>query len=265
MLMYCAWATVGGENFKYTIYNFTTDHCKEGPLEFFRNYKGFFIADDYPGYKKLFKPPTKEEVTAHIVTHVASWAHARRYFRDALKTAPRAAAEVLVLITKLYAVEDETKHMSPQDRRTYRLKESVPLLEMIKNKLEEHLPGHLPQSPMRQAINYTLSLWKELNNYLLDGRLPIDNNLCENAMRGIALGRKKWLFLGSENGGHTAAVLMSFCSICRKNKINTWEYLKDVLQRIQAQPASRLHELLPDEWQQLQTSEGKFVEKIYIH
>ena len=243
------WATVGGENFKYTIYNFTTDHCKEGPLEFFKGYKGFFIADDYAGYKKLFKPPTEEEVTAHIITHVACWAHARRYFRDALKTTPRAAAEVLVLITKLYAVEDAAKNMSPQDRFTVRLKESVPLLEMIKKKLEEHLPGHLPQSPMRQAINYTLSLWKELNNYLLDGRLPIDNNLCENAIRGIALGRKNWLFLGSENGGHTAAVLMSLCATCRKLNINTWAYLKDILQRIQSHPASRLDELLPDQWQ----------------
>jgi len=221
-------------------------------LEFFNGYKGFFIADDYAGYKKLFKPPTEEEVTTHIVTHVACWAHARRYFRDALKTAPRAAAEVLVLITKLYAVEDETKNMSPQDRRTFRLRESVPLLEMIKKKLEEHLPGHLPQSPMRQAINYTLSLWKELNNYLLDGRLPIDNNLCENAIRGIALGRKNWLFLGSENGGHTAAVLMSLCATCRKLNIDTWAYLKDVLQRIQSHPVSRLQELLPDYWQKLQ-------------
>ena len=105
---------------------------------------------------------------------------------------------------------------------------------------------------MRQAINYTLGLWKELNVYLQDGRLPIDNNLAENAIRPIALGRKNWLFLGSENGGHTAAVLMSFVAICHKLKINTWKYLKDVLQRIQSHPASRLDELLPDRWQELQ-------------
>jgi len=102
------------------------------------------------------------------------------------------------------------------------------------------------------VINYTLGLWKELNVFLQDGRLSIDNNLAEQAIRPIALGRKNWLFLGSENGGHTAAVLMSFCSTCRKNKINTWKYLKDVLQRIQSHPASRLEELLPDRWQQLQ-------------
>jgi hypothetical protein len=105
---------------------------------------------------------------------------------------------------------------------------------------------------MRQAINYSLKIWKELNVYCEDGRLPIDNNLAENAIRPIALGRKNWLFVGSETGGRTAAILMTFCATCHKNKINTWAYLKDVLQRIQSHPVSRLHELLPDEWQAAQ-------------
>jgi len=248
------WATVGGEEFKYTLYNFTTDRCKEGPLEFFKNYKGFFMSDAYAGYAGLGKPPTVEEVTAHIVTHLACWAHARRYFKEAQSTSPRAAGEVLVLIAKLYGVEAETKHLRLQERFAVRLKESVPLLEMIKKKLEESLPEHLPQSPMRQAINYTLGLWKELNVYLQDGRLPIDNNLAENAIRPIALGRKNWLFVGSENGGYTAAILMSFTATCRKNKINTWSYLKDVLQRIQSHPSLRLAELLPDQWHANQTN-----------
>src|SRR5208282_1576308 len=148
----------------------------------------------------------------------------------------------------------QAKLLSPQDRYALRLKESTVILGKIKMKLEEHLSKHLPQSPMRQAINYTLGLWEELNAYLQDGRLPIDNNLAENAIRPIALGRKNWLFVGSENGGHTAAVLMSFCITCRKNKINTWKYLKDILQRIQSHPASRLADLLPDQWMRLQTA-----------
>ena len=104
------WATVGGENFKYTLYNFTINRCKEGPLEFFKDYKGFFMSDAYAGYSGLGKPLTAEETTAHIVTHLACWAHARRYFVDAQKTSPRAAGEVLVLIAKLYGVEDESKN-----------------------------------------------------------------------------------------------------------------------------------------------------------
>ena len=247
------WATVGGEGFKYTLYNFTTNRCKEGPLEFFKDYSGYFMSDAYPGYAGIGKSPTKEEVTDHIVTHLACWAHARRYFLDAETTSPRAAAEVLVLIAKLYHVEAETKHLSPQERFIVRLKESAPLLVKIKKKLEEPLPGHLPQSPMSQAINYTLGLWKELNVFLQDGRLPIDNNAAERAIRSIAVGRKNWLFVGSETGGHTAAILMSFCATCRNLKINPWLYLKDVLQRIQSHPVSRLHELLPDEWQSLQS------------
>ena len=210
------------------------------------------MSDAYAGYGGLGKPPTAEETTAHIVNHLACWAHARRYFVDAQKTSPRAASEVLVLIAKLYKVEAETKNLSPKDRHAVRLKESTLILDKIKKKLEEHIPGHLPQSPMRQAINYTLGLWKELNVYLQDGRLPIDNNLAENAIRPIALGRKNWLFVGSENGGHTAAVLMTFTATCRKNKINTWSYLKDVLQRIQSHPISRLDKLLPDNWQKAQ-------------
>ena len=101
---------------------------------------------------------------------------------------------------------------------------------------------------MRKAIGYTLSIWKPLNVYLTDGRLPIDNNPAENAIRPIALGRKNWLFVGSENGGETAAILMSFCTTCRKLKVNTWEYLKDVLQRINTHPISKIDDLLPDRW-----------------
>lgn len=257
------WATVGGEDLKYTLYNFTTDRCKEGPLGFFKDYKGYFMSDAYAGYGGLGKP-TKEEVTVYIVTHLACWAHARRYFVESQSTSPRAAGEVLVLIAKLYGVESQSKHLSPEARLAVRWKESAPLLAKIKKKLEEHIPGHLPQSPMRKAINYTLGLWTELNVYLQDGRLPIDNNLAENAIRPIALGRKNWLFVGSAAGGHTASVLMTFTATCRKNKINTWAYLKDVLQRIQSHPASRLHELLPDQWQKLQISSTSSSKKIHI-
>ena len=201
-------------------------------------------------------------MTAHIVIHLACWAHARRYFIDAQKTAPRASGEVLVLIAKLYGVEVEAKRMSPEARFALRQKESTLLLGKIKEKLKDQMTTHLPQSPMRQAINYTLRYWEELNAYLKDGRLPIDNNLAENAMRSIALGRKNWLFVGSETGGNTAAVLMTFTTTCRKNKINTWVYLKDVLQRIQSHPASKLHELLPDRWQALQANSQQITKKI---
>lgn len=158
--------------------------------------------------------------------------------------------EILTLIAMLYKIEAGIKHDPPEIKRTVRQRDAAPIIEKkIKPWLEASLAAHLPQSPMRQAIGYSLGIWKELNVYLQDGRIQIDNNLAENAIRPISLGRKNWLFVGSETGGHTAVVLMTFCTTCRKNKINTWLYLKDVLQRIQSHPASRLHELLPDRWQ----------------
>ena len=246
------WATVGGEDLRYTLYNFTTGREKEGPLEFFLKYRGYFVADAYAGYDGLFKINVTVDRKTGDIINVACWAHARRYFIDAQKTAPRPAMEILTLISKLYKIEAETKNASPERRRSIRQKESKPILDKIKIWLDVNLPVHLPQSPMRQAISYSLRIWKELNVYCEDGRLPIDNNLAENAIRPIALGRKNWLFVGSETGGHTAAILMTFCATCRKNKIDTWAYLKDVLQRIQSHPVSRLHELLPDQWQATQ-------------
>lgn len=256
------WATVGGEEFKYTLYNFTINRCKEGPLEFFHGYSQYFMSDGYAGYDKLFKPPKEEAGVTGKAKHLACWAHARRYFVESVNSSPSAANGVLVLIAGLYRIESHIKRMTTEEKFNIRLKESAPILAKMKVKLEEILPLHLPQSPMRQAIHYALVRWDDLNVYLEDGRLPIDNNLAENAIRPIALGRKNWLFLGSEIGGHTAAVLMSFTATCRKNKINTWAYLKDVLQRIQSHPISRLDELLPDQWQQLQTIKTQSPKKI---
>ncbi|MBF0532893.1 MAG: IS66 family transposase, partial [Candidatus Omnitrophica bacterium] len=231
---------------KYTLYNFTLSRKGDGPEEFFKGYRGYFVSDAYAGYNGLFKPVAGQP---SLIMNSACWTHARRYFVEAQNTAPRTATEILTMIALLYRIEAHIKHDPPEKKFVARQKDSAPILAKIKPWLEGNLAAHLPQSPMRQAIAYSLGIWKELNTYLLDGRIPIDNNLAENAIRPIALGRKNWLFVGSEAGGHTAAVLMTFCATCRKNKIDTWKYLKDVLQRIQAHPASRLHELLPDQWQ----------------
>ncbi len=237
------WATVGGEDFKYTQYNFTLDRSRAGPLEFFKGYQGKFLSDAYGGYRELWQKPG--------VIPSGCWAHARRYFVTAQDTAARAATEVLTLIARLYRIEEELKRAPPEERRKGRQKESAPVLQKIASWLKANAAQHLPQSPISRAIDYTLSIWEPLNVYLTDGRLPIDNNLAENAIRPIALGRKNWLFVGSESGGETAAILMSFCTTCRKLKINTWEYLKDVLQRINTHPMSKIDDLLPDRWQEL--------------
>lgn len=246
------WATVGGEDLKYTLYNFTLGRGADGPEEFFKGYRGYFVSDAYAGYNGLFKASSE---TPPDIINAACWAHARRYFVRAQDTAPRAGMDILSMIALLYKIEAEIKHLSPDEKKAVRQKKSKVIIDgRIKPWLEAGLTAHLPQSEMRKAIGYSLGIWQELQTYLLDGRIPIDNNLAENAIRPIALGRKNWLFVGSETGGHTAATLMTFTATCRKNKINTWAYLKDVLQRINTHPAKRLHELLPDQWQAAQES-----------
>jgi transposase len=235
------WCTVGGENLKYTMYNFTLGRGREGPLEFFKGYKGNFVSDAYGGYEELFR--------TEDITNISCWSHARRYFKKAQDTNPKAATEVLTLIAQLYRTEKKIKRDTPDIRLMVRKKESRPQLARILLWLRKNKYSYLPQSPMNQAIQYALNIRKRLTRYTKDDRLPIDNNLAENAIRPIALGRKNWMFLGSENGGHAAAILMTFCTTCRKLKINSWEYLKDVLQRINTHPMSKIDELLPDRWQ----------------
>ncbi len=242
------WATVGGKDLRYTLYDFTLNRNGEYPEEFFKDYRGYFVSDAYAGYNGLFK--LKKDGAPSNIINAACWAHARRHFVKAQDTAPRVGMEILSMIALLYKIEAEIKHLTPDEKKAVRQKKSLPIIEKkIKPWLDAGLTQHLPQSEMRKAIGYSLGIWKELQTYLLDGRIPIDNNLAENAIRPIALGRKNWLFVGSETGGHTAATLMTFTATCRKNKINTWAYLKDVLHRINAHPVKRLHELLPDQWQ----------------
>jgi hypothetical protein len=121
-------------------------------------------------------------------------------------------------------------------------------LEDIRAYLEREQPLVLPKSPEGQAIAYTLSNWKALVRYAEDGDLEIDNNGAERSLRGVAVGRKNWMFLGSDNGGRTAAVLNSLIATCKRLRIDPSAYLRDVFERISSHPESRLAELLPDRW-----------------
>lgn len=248
------WCTVGGEDLKYRLYNFTMSRSREGPSEFFKGYKGFLMTDDYAGYNQV--------VETEEIIQLACWAHVRRYFTNAQESHPKKATEILVLIARLYDIETKIKHASAQERLKIRRKESRRQLAKIMLWLRAHRDCFLPKSPLALAIHHALKLRRKLTRYTMDGRLPIDNNLTENGIRPIALGRKNWLFIGSEAGGETAAILLTFCATCRNLKINTWEYLTDVLSRINTHPMSRIDELLPDRWQELRQaaslSESKF-------
>jgi hypothetical protein len=130
-----------------------------------------------------------------------------------------------------------------------RQKKSKPILDDIQNYLERERPQVLPKSPGGEAIAYTLSNWKALIRYCEDGDLEIDNTGAERSLRSVAVGRKNWMFYGSDNGGRTAAVLSSLIATCKRLDIDPFSYLRDIFARLGAHPQSRLAELLPDQWQ----------------
>lgn len=192
-------------------------------------------------------------LTAGIV-EVACWAHARRKFYEARTSDPARSAQAMAYIRLLYDVEDQAKEqqLDPPARAALRQELALPRLAQFKAWLETRQFGEgggvLPKSPMGQAIGYALNQWDALCVYVSDGDLAIDNNAGENALRRIGVGRKNWLFCGSDTGGQTAAILFSFIATCERHKVNAFEYLRDVLARIASQPISKLAELLPHQW-----------------
>jgi transposase len=242
------WTYVGDDNHPYTVYDYTANRSRDGPVEFMKTFSGKLQADAYSGYEVLYEDEQRD------VTEVACWAHARRKFFDAQSSDIMRSMVMLGYIRLLYDVEREAKerNMDADGRLALRQARSVPILDDIKAYLERERPNVLPKSPEAQAISYVLSNWDALLRYCEDGDLEIDNNGAERSLRGIAVGRKNWLFFGSDNGGRTAAILTSFLTTCKRHHINPFTYLRDVFQRISAHPMNRLAELLPDNWKAAQ-------------
>jgi hypothetical protein len=207
-------------------------------------FSGFLQADAYSGYDGLYEDPER------AVIEVACWAHTRRKFYEAQSSDLMRSTVMLAYIRLLYDVEGEAGDMKlrREGRLALRQAKSKPILDDIQAYLEREQPNVLPKSPEGQAIAYALSNWEALIRYADDGDLEIDNNGAERSLRGVAVGRKNWLFFGSDNGGRTAAVLGSFISTCRRLGLDPFAYLRDIFQRLSTHPQSRLTELLPDQW-----------------
>ncbi|MCK9275691.1 MAG: IS66 family transposase [Syntrophales bacterium] len=231
----------GGTGPPLTAYDFSLDRSKKRPLHFLNGYEGYVHADAYSGYDELFRKKG--------IIEVGCWAHARRKFDEAVSSRPKEATDILARIARLYhEVETPCADMKPEERCRFRQAHATPLLEGIFATLDELKPQTTPSEPLRTAINYALNQKNALCRYLEDGRLRPDNNLAENAIRPIALGRKNWLFVGSERGGRAAALYMGLVQSCKDCDINPWEYFDDMLRRIMSHPVNRLRELLPDQW-----------------
>jgi transposase len=222
------------------VFDFTPGRARDGPQRFLEGFRGYLQADAYAGYDVVY-------ATGKVV-EVACWAHARRKIFEARTTDPRYADPLLGHVQALYAVEREAKGFDPDKRKALRIEKSRPLLDKIHELLLLARADVLPKSPMGEAISYALNQWAALERYLEDGRLAIDNNATERTLRGVAVGRKNWLFAGSEAGGRRAAVLYSIVESCRRQHLDPFAYIRDVLTRISTHPARDVEHLTPAGW-----------------
>lgn len=234
------WVYIGDREHPYLVFDYTPTRARDGPAAWLGPWRGYLQADAYAGYDALF--------AGGGVVEVACWAHARRRFHDARDSDPQRSHLALAFITRLYAVEREAKDLPDEDRRRLRGEKSVPLLADLFGWMESEQRQVLPKSPISEALGYALNHRAALTRYCENGRLSIDNNVSERALRRVAIGRRNWLFAGSDAGGRTAAVLYTLVATCREHGLDPFLYLRDVLLRIVTHPASRLDELLPDNW-----------------
>lgn len=225
-------------------YFYSADRKGERPNEHLQNFTGVLHADAYAGYNKLYISDKNPEAT---ITEAACWAPTRRKFYEITVTNDKAniAIGVLAEIGKMYKIEEEIKGLEPTQRleqRQQKSKEIVQKLFMSIKKAYSELPK---KSSTAKAIAYALNNQEALMRFLGDGKIEVDNNAAERAMRTIAVGRKNWLFAGSDNGGHTAASIYSLIETAKLNGLNPWQYLQKVLDTIQDYNSAKIAELLP--------------------
>lgn len=230
-----------GEEYPYSVYDFTESRARDGPAQFLAGFQGYLQADAYGGYDHIYLGSNDS------IFEVACWAHARRKFYDAKLGSPREAHQVLEWIWQLYDIEDRARTLSAPARVLLRKEEAEPVLDRIEAYLAEVARRALPRSALGMAVSYAHNQWQALRRYTADGRLTIDNNVSERTLRHQAIGRKNWLFLGSEQAGPRAAVLFTILAGAKRHRIEPWTYLRELLLRLHADDP-HLDEMLPDRW-----------------
>ena len=230
---------------KLVLFDYQRGRSANGPKIMLADYRGIIQTDGYTVYESLFGN------SASIIL-VYCMAHARRKFVDALKDDKVKATYVLGKIQELYVLEQQMRDAenSWEERTKIRQEKAAPVLKELKEWMLEQLPLVLPSSPLGQALAYTFKRWKGLSAYAMHGQIEIDNNLAENAIRPIAIGRKNYLFAGSHQAAEMTAAMYSFMASCKKNNVDEVLWLKDVLERIQSIKQKDLYQLLPNYWEQ---------------
>jgi transposase len=228
------------------VFDFQMGRGREGPETFLRGFAGKLQCDGYRVYDKL----------GEGIVYVACMAHLRRGFVEASKLAPHnpVPVEILARIGQLYQVEDQARKASlgPEQRLILRQEQSAPILTALKTRLVEIRQQIPPGGKLAQACDYALGQWSRMEEYLKDGRVEIDNNWCEGAMRPLALGRKNWLHIGSPEAGPKVAAIASIVETCRRLDINLRAYLTEVLPRLGDWPSKCVAALTPAAWKAVQ-------------
>jgi transposase len=225
------------------VFDFRLGREREGPRRFLGNFEGLLQSDGYGAYDHIGGPK---------LVHAACWAHARRKFFDAVKLNPKdtTSIQIVAQMDELFGIDAQAcqEGLSQIDRHLLRLQKSKPLLEQIKATTQATRTDALPKSALAKACDYTLTLWSRLSRFLEYPELELSNNLAENAMRPVALGRRNWIHLGSKEAGPRVAAIISIVETCRRLSLPLRDYLGSVLPGLANFPINRVAELTPSAW-----------------
>jgi len=244
------WAMVASEP-KLAAYFYTKDWSADGPAAMLADFEGHLQSDEYAGFDTI------AEASDGRIVRVGCHMHSRRKFEAALDGGDIRAAIAMNLYKKIYVIERACKdeELDADARKTRRLEETMPLLDELKAWAEDLHPGLTPSSTLRKATTYLTGNWEVLTRFLEDGRLEIDNGIVERELRRVALGRKNWMFAGSDEGAERAAVAFTVLATCRMQGVEPSGYIADILRKLSAGwPMSRIDELLPNAWAQAKKS-----------
>lgn len=231
------------EDLRAVVYDFTDGRAGGHARTFLGNWQGSLLCDDYAGYKACF---------TQGITEIGCMAHARRKLFDLHVAAKSQLAQQAVqYMSQLYEIERQVKDLTTDARRQTRQEQAKPVADALHAWMRAQRERVPDGSATAKALDYSLKRWVALTRYLDDGQLPIDNNWIENQIRPIAIGRSNWLFAGSLRAGKRVAAIMTLIQSAKLNGHDPYAYLKDILTRLPTQPASRIDELLPHNWQAL--------------
>ena len=247
------WVIVGGNesNPPYRVYDFRTNRCHHHVLDILQGYRGGLHSDKYDAYLALAQKK--------VITWFPCWVHIRRKFFEGESGDLFLRNWILRKIRYLFMLEKVAWARSPEERLRIRQEKEIPIIDELIQKIKDRLvKGNLlPKSKFREALGYFCGLIPYLKNYTNHPFARLDNNVAERAIRPLTIGRKNWLFFGSEDGGEAGAILLSFVQTCRGLGINPREYLEDIFRRLMGYNVQKLEELLPDRWLLTKNTQNK--------